>query len=251
MIHPLNRSKRSVHLTICPSSGASTSDTPLTPGAADSRQLSQHSTTVTGPPSRHHWKPDSEAAHCEYFDCTTWFGIFNRRHHCRRCGEIYCAQHCSNYLRLDQTCQFHRDGALCRGCDTCISDFHTWTKTIDERSLQPTTTTSSSFATCSRPSSASATCQKQSSSSSTATSVSSSSMKRSTFSKRHPGIMMQLPQNMEGIVELSKEDIVTPTADLPQPRNMTINMNAKREKKNDTAFCPIPSVPADWQWSTF
>ncbi|CAO3590611.1 unnamed protein product [Absidia cylindrospora] len=233
MAQPLNRSKRPAHLTMSPSSGTSTSDTPLTP----SRQLSQLSIP-----------PDSEAAHCEYLDCTTWFGIFNRRHHCRRCGEIYCAQHCSNYLRLDQACQFHPDGILSRGCDTCLSDFLTWAKTLDERSLQSTTATSTSFTTSSRPSSVSAPFQKQPSSSSTtttATSISSSSIKRSAFSKRHLGIMTQQPQNMEGVVELGKEDIVAPS------RNISINKNHNGKKKNRTVSSPIPSVPADWQWSTF
>lgn len=35
------------------------------------------------------WQPDHEATHCPV--CHTEFGMFYRRHHCRKCGRVVCA----------------------------------------------------------------------------------------------------------------------------------------------------------------
>ncbi|TFY73208.1 hypothetical protein EWM64_g10804, partial [Hericium alpestre] len=50
------------------------------------------------------WKPDSHASHCETFLCHERFTLFERRHHCRKCGGIFCAA-CStrNTPLLDTT----------------------------------------------------------------------------------------------------------------------------------------------------
>lgn len=34
--------------------------------------------------------PDESASHC--YECHTQFGLFKRRHHCRVCGQIFCAK---------------------------------------------------------------------------------------------------------------------------------------------------------------
>ncbi|PNT77272.1 hypothetical protein BRADI_1g60357v3 [Brachypodium distachyon] len=40
--------------------------------------------------SRDFWMPDHSCRVC--YDCDTQFTIFNRRHHCRRCGRIFCGK---------------------------------------------------------------------------------------------------------------------------------------------------------------
>ncbi|KAL4257895.1 hypothetical protein AB1N83_013841 [Pleurotus pulmonarius] len=39
---------------------------------------------------RHLWKEDALAAVCDNFYCRVRFSIFERRHHCRKCGSIFC-----------------------------------------------------------------------------------------------------------------------------------------------------------------
>ncbi|KAJ1532459.1 hypothetical protein HK096_006681 [Nowakowskiella sp. JEL0078] len=76
---------------------------------------------VTGPPNRDHWKPDSHVLNCSL--CAQPFTVVVRRHHCRRCGEVFCS-HCSAYtVRLDQLAQFHPAGVISRVCKTCYNEF--------------------------------------------------------------------------------------------------------------------------------
>ena len=44
---------------------------------------------VTGPPTKANWKPDKDFLTCAL--CNVPFTFFNRRHHCRKCGNVVCA----------------------------------------------------------------------------------------------------------------------------------------------------------------
>ncbi|GAA5899805.1 hypothetical protein JCM8208_004568 [Rhodotorula glutinis] len=44
---------------------------------------------------RSQWKRDDEAEQCADPDCSQRFDLLNRRHHCRTCGDIFCASHSS------------------------------------------------------------------------------------------------------------------------------------------------------------
>ncbi|KAF8437870.1 hypothetical protein BGX38DRAFT_1273809 [Terfezia claveryi] len=79
--------------------------------------------TVTGPPHRRHWKDDSLSSTCDSPLCAKSFTLFERRHHCRKCGQIFCAAHTSNSVRLDQDCEFHPQGGLSRTCDSCFGEY--------------------------------------------------------------------------------------------------------------------------------
>ena len=41
------------------------------------------------------WIPDTRVHHC--FKCSCEFSWFNRKHHCRSCGRIFCHS-CSSYM---------------------------------------------------------------------------------------------------------------------------------------------------------
>ncbi|EGN91802.1 hypothetical protein SERLA73DRAFT_192018 [Serpula lacrymans var. lacrymans S7.3] len=38
------------------------------------------------------WKPDSLASNCDTFFCRVRFSVLERRHHCRKCGGVFCSQ---------------------------------------------------------------------------------------------------------------------------------------------------------------
>ncbi|KAJ6256077.1 hypothetical protein Dda_9169 [Drechslerella dactyloides] len=104
---------------------------------------------VTGPPSKANWKvrissfcfsntelreiiananlllqqPDAEATVCDSPICSKSFSLFDRRHHCRRCGNIFCAQHTSQYLKLDQNCRYNANGYDSRVCIGCFDEY--------------------------------------------------------------------------------------------------------------------------------
>lgn len=107
-------------------------------------------THVTGPPSRAHWKPDSEAVSCDAPTCLKTFSFFERRHHCRRCGNVFCAMHTPHFLRLDQNCRFHPSGELSRACDTCYNEYR---KLVQQRRNSVSSSSQSGSATPIMPSS--------------------------------------------------------------------------------------------------
>ncbi|KAH8101586.1 FYVE zinc finger-domain-containing protein [Cristinia sonorae] len=44
---------------------------------------------------RHLWKPDAQAARCDTFMCRKKFTMWERKHHCRKCGGVFCGE-CSS-----------------------------------------------------------------------------------------------------------------------------------------------------------
>ncbi|POS86479.1 hypothetical protein EPUL_004956 [Erysiphe pulchra] len=83
---------------------------------------------VTGPPTRVHWKPDVLSKHCDLPSalCTRTFSVFWRRHHCRRCGLIFCHLHSLYTIPLDQDANFHPLGTPSRVCGRCLAQWNTW-----------------------------------------------------------------------------------------------------------------------------
>ncbi|KAL5115702.1 hypothetical protein ACEQ8H_006414 [Pleosporales sp. CAS-2024a] len=77
---------------------------------------------------------DSSTLVCSASSCQEPFGFFQRRHHCRKCGGIFCWKHSSNQVRLDELARFHPDGALHRACDRCHGSFREWEHLRSSRS---------------------------------------------------------------------------------------------------------------------
>ncbi|OAA43145.1 Zinc finger, FYVE-type [Metarhizium rileyi] len=75
---------------------------------------------VTGLPTRMHWKPDSESTICDDATCKRTFNYFVRRHHCRKCGNIFCDWHSSAVLPLDQNAGFNPRAVPSRTCNHCF-----------------------------------------------------------------------------------------------------------------------------------
>ncbi|TVY87492.1 FYVE-type zinc finger-containing protein, partial [Lachnellula willkommii] len=81
---------------------------------------------VTALPTREHWKPDSESSVCDEPACTRYFTYFRRRHHCRRCGNIFCDMHSMYTIPLDQDANYHPRGSRSRSCEHCWSEYRGW-----------------------------------------------------------------------------------------------------------------------------
>ncbi|CDH51996.1 hypothetical protein RO3G_04347 [Lichtheimia corymbifera JMRC:FSU:9682] len=68
-----------------------------------------------------HWVPDQMASHCQFTStrpCSVKFSLFQRRHHCRKCGIVVCQRHSGNRLPL-----FAKSSAppqWSRVCDKCF-----------------------------------------------------------------------------------------------------------------------------------
>ncbi|KAH7884028.1 FYVE zinc finger-domain-containing protein [Phlebopus sp. FC_14] len=46
------------------------------------------------------WKPDALASVCDNFYCRVTFSVLERRHHCRKCGGVFCRQCTSRVTHL-------------------------------------------------------------------------------------------------------------------------------------------------------
>ncbi|CAM9021759.1 unnamed protein product [Wickerhamomyces anomalus] len=67
--------------------------------------------------SHDHWKPNNASSNC--FDCDRPFSLINRRHHCRKCGEIFCGNCLLSKAKLNFDCKFDINGILAKVCFAC------------------------------------------------------------------------------------------------------------------------------------
>ncbi|KAJ1469909.1 hypothetical protein T484DRAFT_1918524 [Baffinella frigidus] len=79
------------------------------------------------------WQPDAEALTCSLLACGREFHRFLRRHHCRVCGRVVCAD-CSKGRRrlLPETGSGTRKALDARACDVCYhsADLYNMSRTI-------------------------------------------------------------------------------------------------------------------------
>lgn len=71
-------------------------------------------------------QPDPESTVCDEPICKRNFNYFNRRHHCRRCGNIFCDAHSSFEVPLDQDANFNPRAAPSRTCNHCFEQYKSW-----------------------------------------------------------------------------------------------------------------------------
>lgn len=113
-----------------PQHSSLSSGSPSSP-AIDARGLSRTSTgnsssygSSHSQVTRRHWTPDAESPSCSA--CPTQFSLFERKHHCRRCGLIFCSQHSNYSISLSPTAEFSVTGVDCKSCLRCRRDFELW-----------------------------------------------------------------------------------------------------------------------------
>ncbi|KAK8114069.1 FYVE-type zinc finger-containing protein C9B6.03 [Apiospora kogelbergensis] len=80
----------------------------------------------TALPTKSHWKPDTGSTICDEPSCRRHFNYWTRRHHCRRCGNIFCDPHSAFEIPLDQDANYNPRGIMSRACQHCYTEFKSW-----------------------------------------------------------------------------------------------------------------------------
>nr|GMD32246.1 1-phosphatidylinositol-3-phosphate 5-kinase FAB1B-like [Ipomoea batatas]GMD35425.1 1-phosphatidylinositol-3-phosphate 5-kinase FAB1B-like [Ipomoea batatas] len=70
--------------------------------------------------SRDFWMPDQSCRVC--YECDSQFTLFNRRHHCRICGRVFCSKCTSNWVPAPSTDPSHPrvNREKVRACNYCF-----------------------------------------------------------------------------------------------------------------------------------
>eukprot|EP01133_Synstelium_polycarpum_P020517 gene20517-24628_t len=69
--------------------------------------------------SRPKWVDDSDVHNCTR--CKTSFSLLVRRHHCRRCGLVFCQKCSSNNVKIPQLNYNFVPVRVCDGCYRMVS----------------------------------------------------------------------------------------------------------------------------------
>ncbi|GKD04586.1 1-phosphatidylinositol-3-phosphate 5-kinase FAB1B-like protein, partial [Tanacetum coccineum] len=73
--------------------------------------------------SRDFWMPDHSCRVC--YDCDSQFTLFNRRHHCRFCGRVFCGKCAPNWVPVTPSSDSSREesGNKIRVCNYCFKQW--------------------------------------------------------------------------------------------------------------------------------
>ena len=83
-------------------------------------------------------KADNESTICDHSTCRRTFSYFTRRHHCRRCGNIFCDSHSAHEVPLDESANYNPRGVPVRACAHCYSRFKEWRSRANSRDYSST-----------------------------------------------------------------------------------------------------------------
>ncbi|XP_028786923.1 1-phosphatidylinositol-3-phosphate 5-kinase FAB1B isoform X2 [Neltuma alba] len=88
--------------------------------------------------SRDFWMPDQSCRVC--YECDSQFTIFNRRHHCRICGRVFCAKCTANFIPApsDEPKTGREDWERIRVCNYCFKQWERGEATVDNVTPSPT-----------------------------------------------------------------------------------------------------------------
>lgn len=98
--------------------------------SASAKSFKSYEYFLRQPPTRKHWLKDETVYKCGIPNCPKEFNFFERRHHCRKCGGIFCKEHTSHFLYINHLAQFTTGGrgTLSRVCDNCIKEYNEFMK---------------------------------------------------------------------------------------------------------------------------
>ena len=87
-------------------------------------------------------KPDNKSTLCDHPACRRTFGYLTRRHHCRRCGNIFCDFHSAFEVPLDESANYNPRGVSVRACSHCYGRFREFRRSYLEASRDSSSVTS-------------------------------------------------------------------------------------------------------------
>ncbi|KAI6022596.1 FYVE zinc finger-domain-containing protein [Pisolithus marmoratus] len=173
------------------------------------------------------WKPDALASNCDNFSCRVPFSLLERRHHCRKCGGVFCQQctcritHLLDVSNLDflfpprNTLIATFDSPTSpvvveKVCDDCWDQIHGLSRTPDTRPSTPSLVSSPSTS-CSSPISSicASPIQPQSSLPSTVVSVTRSSSQSSARKFPFPSVQTSIISDLESTPQPSFGELDT------------------------------------------
>jgi hypothetical protein len=70
-------------------------------------------------PSKDYWVDDSKCKAC--YECETPFGLLVRRHHCRICGRIFCANCTGNSVPPPRDSPDQQWQRVCNYCEYAVA----------------------------------------------------------------------------------------------------------------------------------
>lgn len=162
-------------------------------------------------PTRRHWQKNETAYKCGMKDCNKVFNLFERRHHCRKCGGIYCKEHTSHYLYINHLAQFTTGGrgTLSKVCNNCIEEYNEFVK--HEFGVDP--------------------------------SRSCTSMKDNVVSQENSS-----PYNLQNNERQSKKVQLSLVGNQPHMPNLSFTDGTSKPSRSEQI---VGSIPANWSWSSF
>lgn len=78
-------------------------------------------TSYAGQASTKHWAEDKSTTNCQ--GCHRSFAWYRRRHHCRKCGKIFCSSDVRYQVGLDRMLNFSVLGQPSKACKQCADNF--------------------------------------------------------------------------------------------------------------------------------
>ncbi|XWS26524.1 hypothetical protein CRYUN_Cryun26dG0038900 [Craigia yunnanensis] len=87
--------------------------------------------------SRDFWMPDQSCRVC--YECDSHFTVFNRRHHCRLCGRVFCAKCTANSVPApsDEPRDGREDWERIRVCNYCFKQWEQGIAVVDNGTKAP------------------------------------------------------------------------------------------------------------------
>ncbi|OMO86387.1 Zinc finger, FYVE-type [Corchorus olitorius] len=87
--------------------------------------------------SRDFWMPDHSCRVC--YECDSQFTVFNRRHHCRLCGRVFCAKCTANSVPApsDEPRAGREDWERIRVCNYCFKQWEQGVAAVDNGTNAP------------------------------------------------------------------------------------------------------------------